>query len=461
MTNAAKILVVEDGPGEREALARVLRMEKYDVLTAENPQQALKYLDQPVDIILSDLRMGKSSGLDLLRYWEAERPNTPFIMITAYGEVDSAVAAMKLGATDYLTKPVNPDQLLDLIRKILDSRRNSVGAAPHARTSRPGRGGTSKIVGRSAVMRDICAQTVRAAQTESTVLVLGESGTGKELIAEAIHENSPRQGGPFVLVNMAAIPETLVESELFGHVKGSFTGASTDRLGRFETANGGTIFIDEIGDFPAPSQAKLLRVLENRTVTRVGSNVDQAINVRVVAATSRNLDQMVANGEFREDLYYRLNVVVIQLPPLRQRREDISLLAEHFLAELCQANQLAPLTLHPDLLTFLEGFSWPGNVRQLRNCLESMVVMARDSVLTLDDLPRNLAQPDSPPVRPVSSGSDRTLEDLQRAAIIRTLRQFDGNRTRTAEALGISVRTLQRRLKEWDFHDDPGTPASL
>jgi len=461
MTNAAKILVVEDGPGEREALARVLRMEKYDVLTAENPQQALKYLDQPVDVILSDLRMGKSSGLDLLRYWEAERPNTPFIMITAYGEVDSAVAAMKLGATDYLTKPVNPDQLLDLIRKILDSRRSSVGVPTHARTSRPGRGGTSKIVGRSSVMRDICAQTIRAAQTESTVLILGESGTGKELIAEAIHENSPRQGGPFVLVNMAAIPETLVESELFGHVKGSFTGASTDRLGRFETANGGTIFIDEIGDFPAPSQAKLLRVLENRTVTRVGSNVDQAINVRVVAATSRNLDQMVANGEFREDLYYRLNVVVIQLPPLRQRREDISLLAEHFLGELCQANQLAPLTLHPDLLAFLEGCSWPGNVRQLRNCLESMVVMARNSVLTLDDLPRNLAQSDSPPVRPTTTGSDRTLEDLQRAAIIHTLRQFDGNRTRTAEALGISVRTLQRRLKEWDFHDDPGAPASI
>jgi DNA-binding NtrC family response regulator len=460
MTSVAKILVVEDGPGEREALARVLRMEKYDVLTAENPQQALKYLDQPVDVILSDLRMGKSSGLDLLRYWQAERPNTPFIMITAYGEVDSAVAAMKLGATDYLTKPVNPDQLLDLIRKCLDGRRSVASAPPYARSARPGRGGTSKIVGRSAVMRDICVQTVRAAQTESTVLILGESGTGKELIAEAIHENSPRQNGPFVLVNMAAIPETLVESELFGHVKGSFTGASTDRLGRFETANGGTIFIDEIGDFPAPSQAKLLRVLENRTVTRVGSNVDQAINVRVVAATSRNLDQMVANGEFREDLYYRLNVVVIQLPPLRQRREDISLLAEHFLSELCQTNQLSPLRLHPDLLSFLEGFSWPGNVRQLRNCLESMVVMARDSVLTLDDLPRNLAQPEAPPVRPATTGSERTLEDLQRAAIIRTLRQFDGNRTRTAEALGISVRTLQRRLKEWDFRDEPGAPAN-
>jgi DNA-binding NtrC family response regulator len=459
MNRVAKILVVEDGPGEREALARVLRMEKYDVLTAENPQQALKYLDQPVDLILSDLRMGKSSGLDLLRYWEAERPNTPFIMITAYGEVDSAVTAMKLGALDYLTKPVNPDQLLELIRKCLERQPAEPPAPARSRATRHVRGGTSKIVGQSAVMRDVCAQTLRAAQTESTVLILGESGTGKELIAEAIHENSPRQGGPFVLVNMAAIPDTLVESELFGHVKGAFTGASTDRLGRFETANGGTIFIDEIGDFPQPSQAKLLRVLENRTVTRVGSNQDQAIDVRVVAATSRSLPQMTAVGEFREDLYYRLNVVVIQLPPLRQRREDIPLLAEHFLSELCQANHVPSLTLQPELLGFLECYSWPGNVRQLRNCLESMVVMARGSVLTLDDLPQTIAQPEAQAPRSVPATSDHTLEDLQRAAIIRTLRQFDGNRTRTAEALGISVRTLQRRLKEWDFRDEPGMSA--
>lgn len=441
-------------------MARVLRMEKYDVLTAENPQQALKYLDQSVDLILSDLRMGKSSGLDLLRYWEAERPNTPFILITAYGEVDSAVTAMKLGARDYLTKPVDPEQLLGLIRKCLESQRTEAAPASRPRAPRNGRGGTSRIVGQSAVMRDVCTQTLRAAQTESTVLILGESGTGKELIAEAIHENSPRQGGAFVLVNMAAIPDTLVESELFGHVKGSFTGATTDRLGRFETANGGTIFIDEIGDFPQPSQAKLLRVLENRTVTRVGSNQDQAIDVRVVAATSRNLSQMAAVGEFREDLYYRLNVVVIQLPPLRQRREDIPLLAEHFLAELCQANHMPPLAIQPELLGFLECYAWPGNVRQLRNCLESMVVMARGSVLTLEDLPQSIAHPESHPARGVPSASDRTLEDLQRAAIVRTLRQLDGNRTRTAEALGISVRTLQRRLKEWDFHDEAGTPTN-
>ena len=458
MNNGLKILVVEDGPGEREALARVLRMEKYDVLTAENPEQALRYLDQPVDLILSDLRMGKSSGLELLRYWQTERPNTPFIMLTAYGEVESAVSAMKLGAADYLSKPVDPEHLLQLIRKCLEERH--AGSPPEADRPTGPRRGMAKIVGQSAVMYDVCEQTRRAAQTESTVLILGESGTGKELIAEAIHQNSPRSGGPFVLVNMAAIPETLVESELFGHVKGSYTGATADRMGRFETAGGGTIFIDEIGDFPAPSQAKLLRVLENRTVTRVGSNQDHAINVRVVAATSRNLEQMVAAGQFREDLYYRLNVVVIHLPPLRERREDIPPLAEHFLRELCQSNHLGAMALDPALLQFLEGFSWPGNVRQLRNCLESMVVMARGPRLTLDDLPRGIAESPGQAGR-APAASDRTLEDLQRAAILRMLHQFDGNRTRTAEALGISVRTLQRRLKEWDYRDDTDSLAAM
>ena len=227
-------------------------------------------------------------------------------------------------------------------------------------------------------------------------------------------------------------------------------------MGRFETANGGTIFIDEIGDFPGPSQAKLLRVLENRTVTRVGGNQDRAIDVRVVAATSRNLDQMVAGGQFREDLYYRLNVVVIYLPPLRERSDDIPLLAEHFLRELSQANHLAPMTLAPDLRQFLQGFPWPGNVRQLHNCLESMVVMARGPVLTLEDLPRNIAQAPVHALPLPSSASDPTLEELQRTVIVRTLGQFDGNRTRTAEALGISVRTLQRRLREWGYYDEAG-----
>ncbi len=459
MVQAARILVVEDGPGEREALARVLRMEQYDVLTAENPQQALEYIEQPVDLILSDLRMGKSSGLDLLRYWEEQRPHTPFIMITAYGDVESAVAAMKLGANDYLTKPVDPEQLLGLIEKCLKQRRESVVVESKSRPEGRREAGMDRIVGRSPAMLDVFDQTRRAAQTESTVLILGESGTGKELIAEAIHENSPRQSGPFVLVNMAAIPETLVESELFGHMKGAFTGATADRMGRFETANGGTIFIDEIGDFPAPSQAKLLRVLENRTISRVGCNEDKGIDVRVVAATSRKLEQMVANGQFREDLYYRLNVVAIHLPPLRERREDIPILSEFFLRELCQANRVPALNIDPDLMRYLEDFSWPGNVRQLRNCLESMVVMARGPVLRIDDLPRGLPESYLQPTINGAPGKDHSLEELQRTAILRTLQEFNGNRTRAAEALGISVRTLQRRLKEWDLREEPNAGA--
>jgi DNA-binding NtrC family response regulator len=449
------ILVVDDGPAEREAMARVLRLEHYEVLMAENPEQALKYLHQPVDLIISDLRMGRSSGLDLLQSWGSRRPDVPVIVVTAYGDVESAVAAMKKGAADYLTKPVNPPALLELIRKCLQQR--PAGAA--ATADPDARAGFDKIIGNSPAMLHVFDQTRRAAQTESTVLILGESGTGKELIAEAIHANSPRRRGPFVLVNMAAIPDTLVESELFGHVKGAFTGASADRAGRFETAQGGTIFIDEIGDFPAASQAKLLRVLENRTIARVGSNHDKAVNVRVVAATSHALDRMVAEGCFREDLYYRLKVVVVHLPPLRARRDDIPLLVDYFLKELCRGKAGVELAIDTELLRYLSIADWPGNVRQLRNCLESMVVMARTHTLTLADLPPGIDDAARSDAALLSDGQkEQKLEDLQREVILRTLRQFEGNRTHAAEALGISVRTLQRRLKQWDFRDDQSAP---
>jgi DNA-binding NtrC family response regulator len=449
------ILVVDDGPAEREAMARVLRLEHYEVLTAENPEQALKYLHQPVDLIISDLRMGRSSGLDLLQSWGSRRPGVPVIVVTAYGDVESAVAAMKKGAADYLTKPVNPPALLELIRKCLQ-RRPAGAAAPEDPDARAG---FDKIIGNSPAMLHVFDQTRRAAQTESTVLILGESGTGKELIAEAIHANSPRARGPFVLVNMAAIPDTLVESELFGHVKGAFTGASADRAGRFETAQGGTIFIDEIGDFPAASQAKLLRVLENRTIARVGSNHDKAVNVRVVAATSHVLDRMVAEGRFREDLYYRLKVVVVHLPPLRARRDDIPLLVDYFLEELCRGKTGVELTVDAELLRYLCDADWPGNVRQLRNCLESMMVMARTHTLTLADLPPGIADTSQLDATVAADGQkEQKLEDLQREVILRTLRQFEGNRTHAAESLGISVRTLQRRLKQWDFRDEQSAP---
>ncbi len=446
-----RILVVEDKPSEREALERLLKLEHYEVETAESAKQALTFLHETVDLVISDLKMSKASGLDLLRYWKEQRQETPFIMVTAFGDVDSAVEAMKLGAADYLNKPVNPEELLLLVAKCLESARKDQTIC-ELQTRLDERLGFERIIGRSEAMLTVFDQARRVAMTETTVLITGESGTGKELIAEAIHQNSPRRAGPFVTVNMAAVPSHLAESELFGHVKGAFTGATDPRIGRFEAANRGTIFIDEIGDFAWESQAKLLRVLENRTVTPIGSNDDRSVDVRVVAATSRDLDAMVADGEFREDLYYRLNVVNLQLPPLRERREDILLLVDHFLRDLAQRLGRPVLSIAGPLREFLETYDWPGNIRQLRNALESMAVLASGDRLTLDDLPATLhdlsRRNDNLNIPPGMS-----LDDLQREAAEQALAQHQGNRTHAAAALGISVRTLQRKLKAWGLDD--------
>lgn len=316
------------------------------------------------------------------------------------------------------------------------------------------------IVGRSDVILTVFDQIQRVAETDATALITGESGTGKELVAEAIHYASTRREGPYIAVNMAAVPDTLVESELFGHVKGAFTGAAADRAGRFEAANGGTIFVDEIGDLELTSQAKLLRVLEDHQITPIGTNVSRRVDVRVIAATSRHLERMVAEGKFREDLYYRLNVVAIALPPLRKRREDILLLVEHFLDEACRVNNRPSCHPNAELLRFLESYDWPGNVRQLRNCIESMVVLARSTTLTVDDLPamvRN-GKPNSEPHFEIPKGF--TLEDVERIAIRQTLGRFAGNRTQAAQSLGISVRTLQRKLKRWQA-DNNWDPSAL
>lgn len=442
-----KILIVEDMESEREALTRLLRMEDYDVVVAKNPKQAIEHLEDAVELVVSDLRMGETSGVELLRFWKNRRPGTPFIMMTAYGNVNSAVEAMKLGAEDYLCKPVNPDELLMLVEKCLEGRRKDQTIA-HLQQRLDERLGFEKIVGQSAAMLSVFKSARRAAATDSTVLITGESGTGKELIAEAIHQNSPRKEKPFVVVNMAAVPEHLVESELFGHTKGSFTGATESRIGCFESADQGTIFIDEIGDFRLESQAKLLRVLENRTVTPVGSNAQREVNVRVVAATSRNLERMVKEGEFREDLYYRLNVINLHLPPLRDRREDIPLLVDSFMREFCRHAGRDELRLDAELRQYLQTHHWPGNVRQVRNALESMVVLAGGDTLTMDDVPAMLeGDIESPDHVAIPAGT--SLEELEQEAVTQALAQYDGNRTRAAKALGISVRTLQRKLKAW------------
>ena len=451
-----RILVVEDKQHERLAIARLLWLEDYEVLLAENPQQASGFLDDQIDLVISDLRMGEHSGIDLLRLWKKRRPTTPFILITAHGEVNSAVEAMKLGAEDYLTKPVNPDELLIHIARCIEFCRKDE-TIRHLQERLDERLGFEKMIGSSRAILEVFDQARMAAQADCTVLVTGESGTGKELVAEALHHNSPRRNGPFMTVNMAAVPEHLVESELFGHVKGAFTGALAARTGRFEAAHGGTLFIDEIGDFALASQAKLLRVLENHTVTPVGSNDDKTVDVRAIAATSRRLEEMVKNGGFREDLYYRLNVVTIHLPALRERRDDIPLLAAHFLKVFGEAHGKTSLTIDSSLMEFLEEFSWPGNVRQLRNAIENMVVLARSESLTLDNLPSNLEA--DPLVESGRLSGTTSLVALQRSAVERALVECNGHRTRAAESLGISVRTLQRKLKAWGLDSsDHRTP---
>ena len=444
MTKSNRILIVEDQPRERDALARLLRTEGYQPLTAGNATEAMQRVGEPVGLVICDVRLGNDDGVEILRAWKRARAETPFVMVTAFGEVQSAVTAIKLGAEEYLTKPLNPDELLVLIRRLFKSRPAAKLSSPDAELEGPLR----RILGRSASMADVLDRIRRASQVDSLVLIMGESGTGKELVASAVHELSPRKSGPYVTINIAAIPENLVEAELFGSIAGAFTGAVQNRIGRFEAANQGTLFIDEIGDFPLPAQVKLLRVLEDLVVTPVGSNEERKVDVRLVAATSRNLSDLVAGGQFREDLFYRLNVLTIQLPPLRERREDLPELIEAFLAHAMQKHQRPQLSIAPELREFFMKYPWPGNVRELRNMIENMIVMSHGDRLTLKDLPDYVRSSTSsaPKVNPEAAGK---LEDLERAAVLAALKHSGGKRLKAAEALGISVRTLQRKLKAW------------
>src|SRR5215212_1572064 len=326
MSSQGRILVVEDHESERRAVSQILKAEGYTVFGAEDADKALGYIEENIDVVLSDLQMGDVSGLDLLQLWKKRRPETQFILLTGHSSVNSAVEAIKR-AIEGMAK----DKEIDSLRRRLDQRF-----------------GLDQIVGQSKLMKDVFARIQRAAPVDSTVLILGESGTGKELVAQALHHNSPRKKGPFVAVNCVAVPATLVESELFGHVRGAFTGATDRRMGRFEQADGGTLFIDEIGDFELGLQAKLLRVLETLTVTPVGGHEDRKVNVRVLAATSRDIRKMVADGTFREDLFYRLNVVSILLPPMRQRPDDIPILVEHFLKEISSTKNTARRRVSPE-----------------------------------------------------------------------------------------------------------------
>jgi len=450
MSNAGRILVVEDHEAERRAVSQILKAEGFTVLGAENADKALGYMDENIDVVLSDLNMGDVSGLDLLQLWKKNKPETQFILLTGHSSVDSAVGAIKSGAFDYVTKPINPDELCLLVKRAVDVMAKDK-EIDNLRRRLDQKFGLDQIIGQSKEMKEVFARIQRAAPVDSTVLILGESGTGKELVAQALHHNSPRKKGAFVAVNIAAVPPTLVESELFGHVRGAFTGATDKRMGRFEQADGGTLFIDEVGDFELPLQAKLLRVLETLTVTPVGGHEDRKVNVRVLAATSRDIRKMVEQGTFREDLYYRLNVVTIQLPPLRDRPDDIPILVDHFLRDISTSKHTAPKRVSPEVMRLFQQYRWPGNVRELRNKLESMMVLADGEVLTERDLPEQIAQASHETAAPREIPTGLTMEELEKLAITKALDQCAGNRTHAANRLNISVRTLQRKLRQYEL----------
>jgi len=456
MANAGRVLVVEDQEVERRALSQILKAEGFTVFGAESADKALGYVDENIDVVLSDLHMGDVSGIDLLQLWKKRQPDTQFIVLTGHGNVDTAVAAIKSGAFDYVTKPVNPDELVLLMKRAIEVMAKDK-ELDNLRRRLDQKFGLDQIIGQSKLMKDVFAKIQRAAPVDSTVLVLGESGTGKELVAAALHHNSPRKKNNFVAVNVAAVPSTLVESELFGHVRGAFTGATDKRMGRFEQADGGTLFIDEIGDFELGLQAKLLRVLETMTVTPVGGHEDRKVNVRVLAATSRDIRKMVAEGTFREDLYYRLNVIPIILPPLRERPDDIPILVDHFLRDIAATKGTPPRRISPEVMRRFQSFRWPGNVRELRNVLEQMMVLAEGEMLTERDLPDQIVEGSAAMTTPSEIPAGLTMDELEKLAITKALDQCAGNRTHAANRLGISVRTLQRKLQQYKL-EKPNKP---
>lgn len=447
------VLIVEDERNTREGLARALESD-YRVLTASNGRQALEILSgSQVDAVISDLRMPGMDGMSLLRRVRALPQQPVFILLTAYGSIEAAVEAMKQGAYDFLTKPVNLDRLELLLKRALRERKLEADNL-ELRRELDESFGLENIVGRSPPMQEVFDIIRQVAPTRATVLIEGESGTGKELVARAIHRLSPRASGPFVAVHCAALAPSLLESELFGHEKGAFTGAVEMRRGRFEMADGGTIFLDEIGEVDASVQVKILRVLEERAFERVGGEQTIEVDVRLLAATNRSLEQLVKEKRFREDLYFRLHVVTIHLPPLRERREDIPLLCDHFLRRFAEENKKPIEGFTPEVMEILVSYDWPGNVRELRNAVERMVVLARGPRLGVRELPPEIRQTVPGHSSSLPAGLRRmTLQEAERRLIVEALKHNRGNRTRAAQQLGISRRTLLRKIKEYHLED--------
>ena len=440
------ILIIDDEAAQREAVGGYLRKRGFAVLQAANGREGLALLqDQVIDLIITDLRMPELDGMGVLAAARAINPAIGVVMATAFGTVDGAVDAMQEGAFYYLQKPIDLDVLDQLVDRALEQR-HRISENELLREQIGERVPFGGIMGCSPAIEEALNVVARAAPSRATVLLHGESGTGKELMARAVHEASPRAGRPFVAVNCAALNKGLIESELFGHEKGAFTGADARRTGRFEQANGGTLFLDELAEIPLDVQVKLLRVLQERTIERVGSGVAIKVDVRLIGATNRDLAALVAHGAFREDLFYRLNVVAVDLPPLRQRKGDIPLLVNHFLARYAAENDKAVGEISKEALELLTRYAYPGNVRELQNIVERAVVMARGAVVTCADLPAEV-QKAAP--APVADTLPAQVEELEKKAIAQALERAGGVQSRAAELLGLTERNLRYKLKKY------------
>lgn len=454
---AISVLIVDDDEPHAQAVAESLERVSCDCTIANSgPKGASLIESQHFDVIITDLKMDEVDGLAILRKAKEELPDAEVIVLTAHSSIPSVVTAMQGGAYTYLTKPLDIQELRQSVEKA-SSRIRLIRRNISLARGLDEKFGFEGVIGNSPSMHRVIEQLKNLAPTDTTVLILGESGTGKELVARAIHQNSLRKSKPFVPLNISALPESILESELFGHEAGAFTGAATKRVGKFEYANGGTLFLDEVGEMPTDTQIKLLRVLEDRKITRLGSNDEKSINVRLVAATNADLKNEMEEGSFRSDLYYRLSVVTIYLPPLRDRREDIPLLIEHFLKEFCKRQGRDVEGLTRGARQALLSFDWPGNIRQLRNVIEGMLALDMDGKLDVDDLPTELADlgGESPDSFISSSGTDvligRPLPEVEKYYIARALELTGGKREETAIMLGMGERTLYRKIKEYDL----------
>lgn len=454
----AKILVIDDDADSLASVVAVLRRDGYDVVPAADPREGLARLAaEGADVVLTDLRMPGLTGMEVIRHVVRENPGIPVVVLTAFGTVESAVEAVRAGASDYLMKPVGVPQLRAAVFKALKERGKNQELEKKDREierlrEEAGRAaGSSGIIGSSRAMEEVLRKIRLVAPTRMNVLIQGESGTGKELVAREIHAQGPRRDQPFVPVNCAAIPENLLETEMFGHERGAFTGAVATRPGKFETAEGGTLFLDEIGEISPALQAKLLRSIEQKEITRVGGSKVIRVDVRILAATNRDLKQKVEEKAFREDLFYRLNVFNITVPPLRDRREDIPKLAERFLSDISRESSISRKRLSPEALRLLLSYRWPGNIRELRNAMETSALVSVGDTIGEEDLPPEISKGFLPPSPsgPIPLPAPKTLQEIEREAIRSALAETGGNKTKAAKLLGIGLRTLHRKVKEY------------